>query len=374
MDRNRPSFPLSLLIPVLSLALVLCACSSGSASSSQPPDGSPGSASLTPTPDPQPDPEPEPEPEPEPVDYNPLTGQASQTELSGQRPVAVMLNNLKKALPQLGVSQADIIYEMPAEGGITRMMALYQSLDGVGEIGSVRSARDYYVSLALGHDAIFLHAGGSPQAYTFIKSSGVTALDCVNGPYEGTLFWRDPERKKNMGLEHSVLTSGETIQTLLPTYSRVKLEHKEGFEEPLVFQEEPRITGESAQTVTVKFSSYKTGVFRYDAASGLYRVEEYDAPYVDGNTGEQVAVRNVLILFTDVSAIPGDTAGRLSVRTTGTGAGYLALGGKVRAITWSRADAGEPMSYLDENGDPLVLGVGSSYVNIVSQSAACTFQ
>lgn len=61
-----------------------------------------------------------------------------------------MLHNLKEALPQLGQSSADIIYEVPAEGGITRMLGVYQSLDGVGTIGSIRSARPYYLELALG--------------------------------------------------------------------------------------------------------------------------------------------------------------------------------------------------------------------------------
>ena len=141
------------------------------------------------------------EPDPEPVlpYVNPLTGEGCAQDISQNRPVAIMLNNLKKALPQLGVSQADIIYEALAEGGITRMLGVFQSVEGVGDIGSVRSARDYYVSLALGHDAIFLHAGGSPGAYTAIDNWGVSAFDCVNGPYEGTLFWRDQQRRKKHG-------------------------------------------------------------------------------------------------------------------------------------------------------------------------------
>ena len=143
----------------------------------------------------------------------------------------------RQALPQVGVSQADVIYEILAEGGITRMMAVFQDVAGAGEIGTVRSARDYYASLAYGHDAVYLHAGGSPQAYEFIKSRGVTALDCVNGPYEGTLFWRDQERRRSAGLEHSVLTSSETIQELLPTYQRVRLDHEEGFQVGWTFQE-----------------------------------------------------------------------------------------------------------------------------------------
>ena len=207
------------------------------------------------------------------------------------RPIAIMLNNHKKAVPQAGVSQADVIYELPAEGGITRMMALFQSVEGVGQIGTVRSARDYYVSLALGHDAIYMHAGGSPQAYAFIKEWGVTAMDCVNGPYEGTLFWRDKTRKANAGLEHSVMTSGAKITELFPTYKNLRLEHKDGYTVGWTFSDEPHSENAViANKVTVPFSAYKTGVFNYDETSGLYMVEEYGKAYVDANNGEQVGV------------------------------------------------------------------------------------
>ena len=115
--------------------------------------------------------EPEVEPLPDvPTGTNPLTGLPIEPEYEQRRPVAVMLNNLKKAQPQLGNSQADIIYEVPAEGGITRMLAVYQSLEDVGSIGSIRSARPYYIELALGHDALYVHAGGSPEAYADLKS------------------------------------------------------------------------------------------------------------------------------------------------------------------------------------------------------------
>lgn len=84
--------------------------------------------------------EPEPEPEPYvPSGINPLTGEPMEPEYENNRPVAVMLNNLKAAQPQLGVSRADIIYEVPAEGGITRMLGVYQSLEGVENLGSIRS-------------------------------------------------------------------------------------------------------------------------------------------------------------------------------------------------------------------------------------------
>ena len=367
MKMRRMSYALWLL---LLLPILLCACGKGGEESSASLPEEPSVSVIAPV---EPDPEPEPESEPALPYVNPLTGEGCAQDIGQSRPIAIMLNNLKKALPQLGVSQADIIYEAVAEGGITRMLGVFQSVEGVGELGSVRSARDYYVSLALGHDAIFLHAGGSPQAYSAIQSWGVTALDCVNGPYEGTLFWRDQERRKTMGLEHSVLTSGETILELLPTYSRVALEHKEDYTYPVTFLAEgEQATGEPAQRLEVQFSTYKTGVFTYDPDTGLYLVEEYGAPYVDGNTGEQVAVKNVLVLYTKVSAIAGDSAGRMSVKTTGTGEGLLLCDGVCQSITWSKESNSTPLSYLDANGQPVKLGVGPSYVNIVSTSAPVT--
>ena len=360
----KPRLPAAILAAALALSLSAC---------------SPKEATQEPSASPEPEPAvsvlaPEPEPEPQPPYINPLTGEGCWEDIGQNRPVAIMLNNLKKALPQLGVSQADIIYEAPAEGGITRMMAVYQSLDGVGDLGSVRSARDYYVSLALGHDALFLHAGGSPSAYLAIKNWGAAAFDCVNGPYEGSLFWRDQERRRNMGLEHSVLTSGAVISELMPTYG-YRMEHKEDFSYPVHFLGEGETAqGDPGTQASVTFSTYKTGVFAYDPEKGMYAVSEYGQPYVDGNTGEQVFVKNVLILRTDVSSVRGDSAGRLNVRTTGTGSGLLLCDGTVQEITWSRARDSAPMTYLTPDGQPAKLGVGPSYVNIVSNSAQVTVE
>lgn len=356
---------------VAALCLTLAACGSSEDKSAESSGGGsiseePAVSAMAPV-----EPEPEPEPEPEFPYTNPLTGEGLEEDVSQKRPIAIMINNHKKALPQLGVAQADVIYEMVAEGGITRMMAVFQSVEDVGNIGSVRSARDYYVSLAYGHDAIFLHAGGSDQAYISIKKWGVTALDCVNGPYEGTLYWRDAERRKNAGLEHSVLTSGNTIQELLPTYKRVTMTHKDGF--ALDWSFGGTFEGEAANTITVPFSNYKTGQFHYDEESGQYRVEQHGKAYVDGNTGEQVAVKNVLVLLTEVEAVKGDNKGRQSIRTTGEGEGYLFRDGAGQAITWKRADKSDTLSFFYKDGTAAQLGVGASYINIVDSDTAVTW-
>ena len=323
-----------------------------------------------PAPAPVPEPVPEPEPEPEPVPalpehMNPLTGEEIDPEKINDRPVAVMFNNLKAAQPQIGQSTADIIYEIEAEGGITRMVGVYQSLDGVGTLGSIRSTRPYYLEVALGHDAMLVHAGASPEAYKNIDSWGVDNMDGVNGASDAQIFWRDAQRKKNAGYEHSMVTSSEKILEYLAK-DKFRLEHKDGYAYTQNFAVEgtPENGGDAGK-LTLRFSAYKTGTFTYDADSGLYMVGQYGGKYVDGATNEQVGVTNVLVLETEIGEIPGDKALRCRARMTGTGEGEFFCGGKSLPIKWSKADRNSQFVYTLEDGTPLTLGQGTSYVCII---------
>ena len=316
---------------------------------------------------PEPEPEQESEPEPYvPAGTNPLTGMPMEPEYENNRPVAVMFNNLKAAQPQLGVSQADIIYEIPAEGGVTRMLGVFQTLDGVGTLGSIRSTRAYYLEAALGHDAILVHAGGSPEAYEDIPNWGVNNIDGVwGGPSQDVVFWRDAERKKNAGYEHSLLTSGEKVQAYLDT-GKYRTEHKDGYSYVQAFADDGMpANGTAAESFKLYYTTYKTGVFEYDAEKKQYLISQYKEAYIDGNTDEQVGATNVLILETSISTIPGDKEGRQKVQMNGTGEGTYFCGGKCIPIQWSKTDRNSQFVYTLENGTPLTMGKGNSYICIM---------
>jgi hypothetical protein len=122
----------------------------------------------------------------------PLTGlEVEDGELS-QRPVAVMINNHPNARPQSGLHKADVVYEVLSEGKITRFLAIFQSeLPDV--IGPVRSAREYYVDLSKGYNALYISHGWSPTAKEKLEAG---EADYLNGLfYDGTLFWREDHRK-----------------------------------------------------------------------------------------------------------------------------------------------------------------------------------
>ena len=368
---NRRRWGMLLLAGLLLLPASSCGKQGGSESSSNPgsaslPDESSVSA-MAPA---------EPEPEPEHPYANPLTGEGLDQDISGKRPVAVMFNNLKKALPQIGISQADVLYEIVAEGGITRIMGVFQDLDGVGDLGSIRSARDYYVSLAAGHDAIYIHAGGSPQAYDAFDDWGITHIDFVNGPY-GNMCWRDPDRRKNAGFEHSLLTSGDKVLEQMP--SRFRLEHEAGYQVGWTFSDETPAGGQKADcSLTVPFSNYKTGLFEYVSDDNQYLVTQHidgaDIPCTDGADDSLLKVSSVLVLYTDVSRVKGDDKGRMEVRTTGTGDGLLLRDGQIYEITWQRNKRTDNFSFLDQSGKAIPLAVGTSYINIVGTSANVTWE
>ena len=105
------------------------------------------------------------------VHVNPLTGEALSAPYDGSRPYAVMINNIQVAMPQCGTSHADIMYEVLAEGGVTRMMAIFSGLEGETPLGSIRSLRPYYLSIARSYDAIMVHAGASEGAYADLSNT-----------------------------------------------------------------------------------------------------------------------------------------------------------------------------------------------------------
>lgn len=348
--------------------------------------GQEGAETVEPTPTPTPTPvmetvEPTPTPTPEVPVYegpiNPLTGMTIEEQWVNARPIAIMLNNLKDAIPQQGNGSADIIYEVVAEGGITRMLGVYQTVEGVGTIGSVRSSRPYYIELALGHDALYVHAGGSQDAYANLSAWDVDNLDGVRGGYSSPsagLFWRERDRieGKWYAMEHSLVTAGENILNVVER-DGFRTQHEEGYTYTMNFAEDGTPEGgEAANTVTVPFSQYKTGVFRYDEEQKVYLVEEYGKAYIDGNTGDQVAVTNVLVLNTPIKN-SGDSYGHMIVDLDG-GTGWFACGGKIIPITWTKGGRNDQIQYFTTDGQPLTLGQGKSYVNIVSLTTGIFYE
>ena len=303
--------------------------------------------------------------------YSRLTGLPTTAEIYNKRPVGVMINNLKKSLPQWGLSEAGVIYECMVEGYVTRLYAIFDDISNKGVIGSVRSAREYFMDFAANHNALFVHAGGSSEAYSQIKSRYINNLDFVN-MYDLNKYWyRDADRRQNMGYEHSLMTTGELIAAAIE-YKGYNTEIPESFESSFNFYD--YTSGETkdmsgagdANHVVVKYHSIHAPEFIYNSETGYYTRTQYNGiVHVDAKDEEPLEFTNVLILslkHTDLN----DELLHISVDSTGSGQGYYITGGKYVKILWEKTSQDTPMKLYCEDGTPLVMNCGKTFVNVVS--------
>ncbi len=318
------------------------------------------------------EPEPIPEP-PKPLYYSGLTGLETEDEsIPEKRPVAIMINNIKKALPQYGISKAGIVFEALAEGGITRLLAVFEDISDIPQIGTIRSARPYYLDFAQSVDAVYIHIGGSPDAYSQIKSRGMDSYDLIEGRYNA-MYWRDKERIRSNGYEHSVFTSGDRIMKQIEA-DGIRMTKKDGYEKIFNFSPDANYEGTDATSITAVFSNYKTGTYKYDKSNGLYRIGQYGTSHIDAGNNSQLAFKNVFILRMNSYVIKGDTAGRLKFDSVGSGSGMYFVNGTKTDITWSRESKSSKFRLTTADGAELAVVPGDSYIAIVPLDASVTVE
>ena len=305
---------------------------------------------------------------------NPLTGIRDYPEESeGNRPVAVTVNNLAASLPQYGTAQADIIFEIPVEGYLTRLVCIYADYTDVPYIVSVRSYRYYFPVIALGFDAIYIHWGQDESMMDYYNSLD---MDSYNGLYNTYLFGRDSARlSSGYALEHTSYFDG----TLLPEQMEsdgVRTTLAEGYEGTVFnFNSGDDVISygdESALTVDISFGG-NTAKLVYDEESKTYLKYTAGVEQTDGSTGEQLSFTNVIILET--SMYVRDEAKHLSIALTGitNGAGCYISGGTAQPITWAKADEYSQFVFYDADGNELEMNCGKTYIAI-TRSGTYSFE
>ena len=313
--------------------------------------------------------------EPAVIYRNPLNGTILEEAYTG-RAVAVVINNLKAALPQRGIAKADFLYEVETEGGITRFLAVFSDLNDVAAIGPVRSARTFFNNVALSFDAPIIHCGGSVRgrnAHSDRDGDKISNWEHIDQISNGSYFYRDKDRlSSGYSKEHTLFTTGEELIRGL-TAKEYAMDKAADF--GLLFDEEPKAEGYVANKLVVNFRNGKTSTFTYDAETKLYAAEQYGIKHIDANTDEQMQYRNVIVVYTPQSFRHDGEYSRSYYVLEGEGEGQLAVNGVLTTIKWSRADRNSPFVYTYEDGTPVTLGVGKTYVAIAcSEKGSVDFE
>ena len=305
-----------------------------------------------------------------------LTGLPVSEETKENRPLAVMFNNIKEGCPQAGIAEASIVYEVPVEGRITRLMGIFENYSDLEKIGSIRSSRDYFVYFAMEYDALYAHFGqATPYVGDLLNSDRVDnlsgAVAGIDKPATKT-FYRSNDRKA----PHNVYISSEGLMKDLEKFG-YRTELKDDYVAKFHFESEKTpMNFEYGENASVIYPGGKTAEkpngfskvearFEYNEEDGLYYRYQYGEEHIDELTGEQLAYSNVIFQYCH-----GEVRDKQD---------YLAFGchgdekrmirvftqGKMNPGVWTRTADDAPAEYIDYNGDPIVLSPGKTWICII---------
>ena len=275
-----------------------------------------------------------------------------------------MINTHNEALPQSGLQDAYIVYELMVEGGITRMMALFKEAD-VDKIGSVRSARTQYLGYAYENDAIYVHAGGANDALGRISREGINDVDVdgqygvrdtnLNRAWEHTLFTTTDLIKK--GISNRGFRTESNVDNLL-NYQAKSIDFSK-------FKDV-----KEANSVSIKYSDYRTSEYKYDTTKKVYLRSMNGYSNTDLVTGKQYEVKNIIVygVYYTNYCDSGYCAYQ-KIDNIGTGEGYYISEGYAIPITWTKENEKSQTVYtVKETGKELVVNDGNTYIQIYPTS------
>lgn len=301
-----------------------------------------------------------------------LTGQWIDEEIAGNRPYAIMIGNTVDALPQYGISKADVIYEVPVEASYTRLMAIFQDIRGLEKIGSMRSCRHYFIYFAQEFDAMYVHFGQAVYAEPILAQDNVNNISGMDYSIESS-FYRDSNRKA----PHNAFTSEEGLLKATETKG-YRTTYEEGYEGHYIFAEDEApvelTDGSDALVVSPGYFVNKPW-FVYNEEEGLYYRYEFKQEQMDAATEEQLKVKNIIVQYCNWDY--ADENGYLDINTIpsgGEGKGKYITNGKMVDITWTKADENSPARYFDASGQELVINQGKTWVCIARDNYEERFQ
>lgn len=285
-----------------------------------------------------------------------LTGEPVKKTIGNRRPIAVAFNNIKEAVPQTGISRADVVIEAQVEGSITRLLGIMENYDDLEKIGSVRSARPHYIYESLEFDAIYVHFGQCAYALDLINQG---VVNNINGYFGQGNFYRTTDRVA----PHNAYTSGAGLNQSIEGLYRTN--YNEGFTGHYKFAEYGHTVelqdGIAANNISCGFK-YNNAGFTYRPEDQLYYRTQFGGPQIDELTGQQLSYSNVILQYCSWSYYPDNS--RVKYDLTSGGAGKFITRGKAIDITWSKGQDGIT-HYYAADGNEITLNTGKTWVCLV---------
>lgn len=278
-----------------------------------------------------------------------------------QRPFAVVIENHPAARPQSGLSQADIVYEALAEGGITRFLAIYQT-QNVKSLGPVRSARTYFNDWAQELSAIYAHVGGNSDALYYLKL-GIPGVSNADQFYNGDFFARTPPRVP----PHNTYTSTAKLMALAKQRGFSMAKSYADY----LFKDDAASQIPTASQININFSTPSFAVkWVYDSKTNTYKRYLAGSAAVDLNNNKNIYAKNVIVQRVRNWPVASDTVLAISMGTREGGEADVYLDGHAIHGAWKLVDG--RTKYFDVEGNEIKLNRGQTWIEIVPPANSVT--
>ena len=291
-----------------------------------------------------------------------LTNEWIDESLKNQRPVAIMVDNEKTALPHYGMTEADVVYELmnsTANGRITRFMAVVKDWGKIEQFGSIRSTRPTNIMLAAEWNAVLCHDGGPfyindwlAKNYSANFSGGFARVN--NGKsreFTEYVCTGDLDKKFSASkytTEYNEFYPGQHYQ-----FSNTEVDLS--------------ASGDAIDCTEIELPfPHNSSKLKYNESTGTYDYYEYGQAHTDPQHGNaQLTFKNLLIQDTTFHQL--DDNGYLIYNAIDSGRdAYYITNGKAIEVTWIKAGENDPTIYLDKKtGEQIELNTGKTYVALV---------
>jgi hypothetical protein len=287
-----------------------------------------------------------------------MTGRLVKPELAARHPVAVMVDDHWDARPQSGFTEASVVWQAPAEGGIPRYMMVFAE-GNPKSVGPIRSARLYFVQWASEWKAVYVHVGGSPQAMALLRAKGQGQLvyNADEFRWGGTYMWRTTDRVA----PHNVYTDGKHLRSLAKRLGATAPPTKAlwRFADDAALAARPK-----GARIDITYPYNRIG-YRYDRETNTWRRYVGGKPQVDRANKKPVAPKNVVIMQVRFGLLGAGQKGRLEAQNIGSGPAWIATNGKVIKGTWKKASVSGPTRFYDSAGKQVTLTRGQTFVQVI---------
>jgi len=274
----------------------------------------------------------------------------------------VMIDNHMDAHPQVGLSQARVVYEAPVEANFTRFLAIYPVDLEIKKVGPVRSARPYFLDWVSEYgNPMYLHCGGSVEALADMRIYGTNDFDEMS---RGWYFWRD----NNRFAPHNLFTNSELWNEALADYEKNYVTDKYvGWK----FGEIKSCDTDCVNEIMVSFSSVAfESTWKYNSSTMQYERWQSGSLHRDEN-GVQIVADTVIIQKVNTTVLDG--VGRLGMDTIGSGEAMVFVGGNVFEGEWKKDSRKARTKWFDSAGEEIGLQSGKIWVEVANERADVEF-